>query len=127
MFAGDGSAHVDTNLHQFPPSFSNAHDLVGKTRIKTDEWMQVAVAGVKDVCDSQLILRGNLVSSAEHFGQVRARNDRILDHRVRRDAANGAKRPFPRGPKLLALRFVSRVAAVASAILHANTCDLLCF
>src|SRR5687767_8719983 len=89
--------------------------------------MQVSVAGVKDVRDSQLIPGSDVVSSAEHFRQTRARNDRVLDHRIRRDASDCAKRALARGPKLLAFGFVTCVPATARAILETNTSNPLGF
>ena len=60
--------------------------------------MKIAVAGVKHVCNSQLIFGCNTINIREHLRQTRTRYDRILNHRVGRDAADGAERAFARGP-----------------------------
>src|SRR5215208_8110654 len=126
MLASDRPTRSNANLHQLAPRLFNAQDLFRKPGIKTDQRMQVAVTGVKDVSDSQFISCGDFVSSTEHFGKTGTRNDCILDHRVGRDTSDGAKRTFARSPEFLSLSFIARVAATASAILYADARHLFC-
>src|SRR5688572_30917726 len=89
--------------------------------------MKISVACMKHVGDPQLITCRDVIRSAEHFRQTRTRYDRVLNHRIRRDASDCAKRAFPSRPKLFAFSFITRVAATARAIFHADRSDALGF
>ena len=63
----------------------------------------------------------------QHLRQTRTGHNRVLDHRIRRDAANRAERALARRPKFLAFRFIAREPAIARAVLHANARHFTCF
>src|SRR5690606_27853179 len=49
MLAGNGPAHLYTELQDGSAEFLGALDLVGLVRIEHDERVQIAVAGMKDI------------------------------------------------------------------------------
>src|SRR6266567_465540 len=83
--------------------------------------MKIAVAGMKHVCQLQLIFRCDAITCIQYLGQSRPGNNRILNHRIRRDPANSPERAFTRRPKLFALSFVTRLTATAGPVLEADT------
>src|SRR4030095_8930821 len=89
--------------------------------------MQVTVAGMENVGNAQLILRSYLISSIQYLRQTRARHNRILNHRVRRNATDGAKGSLASGPQFFSFVLVAREATVASAMLQTDGLDPLRF
>src|SRR5207247_7181990 len=65
--------------------------------------MKIAIAGMEDVGDAQPIFRSYPIHICQHLRQSRTGNDCVLDHRVRCDPPNCAKRTLARRPKLFAL------------------------
>jgi len=60
--------------------------------------VEIPVARVEDVGEAQVITRADAVDVREHFGQARARHDRVLQHQVGREPTHRAERAFARRP-----------------------------
>src|SRR6266511_5389445 len=89
--------------------------------------MEVAVSGVEHVGYAQLIPRSNAIGRVKHFRQTRARHHRILNHGIRRDAADSAKSSFARCPKFLSFILIASETAITRAVLQANALDTIRF
>src|SRR6266446_5227261 len=89
--------------------------------------MKITVAGMKYICYSQLIFRGNLIGGSEHFGKTRTRHNCVLNHRVRRNASDRPEGSFAGGPKFLSLMLVSCAPAVSGSILKTDPPYPFCF
>ena len=77
------------------------------------ERMQVAVAGVEDARDPEPVLGAELGDPAQHLGQLRARNDAVLDVVARRDPPHRRERRLAAAPD--AVRAPRRVSAACSS------------
>src|SRR5215212_3266645 len=87
--------------------------------------MQVAVAGVEDVHDQQVIARRDLLGEAQDLGQARSWDDPILNVIMRAQTATGGERALATGPQLLALVFVAGSPQLARAVRPADRLDSL--
>ena len=87
--------------------------------------MQIAVAGMKDVRESQMIFRTDAIGFRQHFRQTRTRHDRILNHDVRAQPADGPECTLTRRPKFLSLFVFSCPANRTGAIVAQNTLSFL--
>src|SRR6185436_8435212 len=87
--------------------------------VVADEGVEVAVAGVEDVGHLHVVLGRELIDAVEHLGQLRARDDAVLDEVVRADAAHRRERRLAGLPEELALGLVARDPHVVGAALLA--------
>src|SRR5207302_10720686 len=71
--------------------------------------MQVAVARVEDVRDSDASLEGQLLDVAQDFWQCRSRHDPVLDDVVRTDPPHGRECRLASSPDLRAFGVVERL------------------
>src|SRR5262249_22096770 len=65
--------------------------------------MQIPIARVKYIGDSQLILGGNKPDAIEHLWQARTRNYSVLDHDVRTQSSHRSESAFARFPDAFAI------------------------
>ena len=110
MLAGNRAAGTHAGLHDLATCLAHVHQIVAAAQIKTDQRMQIAVAGVKNVCELQVVFRADAISFGEHLGQARARHYGVLNHDVGRQPADGAERAFARRPKFLSFVLIGRAA-----------------
>ena len=94
------------------------------TRIKEDNRVHVAVAGVEDIADGQTVLLANLADIAESRRDLGTGHDTILHVVKRADPADGAKRVLAALPQKIALFGRSRHTEVRSAAGEARIPDL---
>ena len=97
MLAGERAAGVDAGdedrLGQLGARSASPVDVL----VVEDERMEVAVAGMEDIADAEAVLALELGDPAQHLGQLRPRDDAVLDVVVgltRPIAANADLRPF---------------------------------
>ncbi len=91
MLAGERAAYLDAMAHDFSARRNDAGELLAIALVKQDKRMQVAVAGMKNVADLQIVFAADLLDAAQRFRQARARDDAVLHVIHRRKAAHGAK------------------------------------
>ena len=85
--------------------------------------MQVAVAGVEDVDDDEVVLGRDRVDLAQHLEEPGAGHDRVVEVVVRLDAGDRAERRLATLPEQRALRRVGRDPDRARAVLAADPVD----
>ena len=86
--------HIEAETGELLGSFQCA----GFSAVEQNERMQVAVAGVKDICATQTGLARHLANPAQCFPQTTPRNHTVLHDEIRRQPANRAESvlaPFP--------------------------------
>ena len=75
--------------------------------VEEDQWVQIAVACVKNIADLEAVLRADFIDAADGGGKFGAGDDAILHVIGRGEAANGAEsvlRPFQSRSRSLASR-----------------------
>ena len=87
--------------------------------------MQVAIAGVEDVADHQVVLAPRLLDVLQHFGQARARDHAVLHVKSRTDAPERPEGVLAPLPQQVALLLRSRPAHFAGAVLPADGFDFV--
>src|SRR2546423_14835948 len=92
MLASDAAAECDTFFQNFFASMDGAFHLVWITFIIQDERMDVAIAGVENICDPQPISAAGLLNEFHYFWKFRTRHDSILGEVIRAEPANGSGR-----------------------------------
>src|SRR5258705_7780544 len=126
MFASDTAAGTHASFHQLAPSFLDVANFFAGTRVETDQGMQITVARMKDVGDAQMILSSNLKDTVQYFRQPRAGHYCVLNHRIRRNTTDSAKRPFACRPEFFPFVLIASQATIPGAILQADTLHPLC-
>ena len=82
MLAGNRSAGTHASFHDLAAGLAHAFQIVAAAKIKTDQRMQIAVAGMKDIGELQIVMRGDAIGFGEHLGQTRAWDHCVLNHDV---------------------------------------------
>ena len=108
MLAGDRSARAHASFHDLPTCLPYIFNVRAAPQIETDQWVKIAVAGVKYIREHQIVFRADAISFGEHFGQARTRHHCILNHHFRHQAAHRSECSLTRGPKFPSLLFISR-------------------
>src|SRR5687768_1962923 len=127
MFARDTATSANTGFHQLTSRFFHSMHLIGRAGIETDERMQISVTGMEHVGNAQLVTGSYAIGRVEYFGQAGTRHNCILDHGVRGDAPDSAKRAFARRPKFFPFVLIASAATITSAILQADTFHAISF
>jgi hypothetical protein len=91
VLAGDRAAHLDAQLENAAGQRLGAREGSRLAAIKQDEWMEIAIAGVKDVCDAQPGLVRHFANTAEGLTELAARHHAVLHDEVGRKPAHGAE------------------------------------
>ena len=55
VFTGDGATHGNAQLKNFPAQLLGTFQFPGLVGIIEDQWMEVAIARVKDIADGQAV------------------------------------------------------------------------
>ena len=108
MLAGQRSARVHAVRQDLGRDFDRLLRLTGNPLVVADERMQVAVACMEDIADTQsgpLLERAN---PPEDLGQLGARDHAVLHVVVRRHASHRGERRLASLPDPLALRLIFR-------------------
>src|SRR5882672_8014419 len=108
MLTGDRTASPDARFHDLAPGLSHPLEIVTAAQIKTNQRMQIAIAGMKHIRQSQFVARADAISLRQHLRQTRARYHGILNHYVGTQTADGAERAFARGPEFFSLVRIRR-------------------
>ncbi len=124
VLAGKRAAHLDAVPHDFAARRDHSLKLRAIALVEKNQRMQVAVAGMKNVADLQIVFPGDFRDAAEGFRQARARDHAVLHVVHRRDAPESAERFFPAFPEQSALAVVARHAHFPRAMQLANFRDL---
>src|SRR5687768_358375 len=103
VLASDRSARINTCTHHLARRFFNARDLIGKATVEYNRGMQITVARMEHVAESELVTPCDLVNPVEHLGKLAARNNRILYENVGGQASHCTECLFARVPHLLTL------------------------
>ena len=117
-----GTADSDTQLHDFFTHAKNLVDLIGIPAIKQDQWMEVPIAGVKDIRDGEAVPTGHPIDCDKHLGQSRPGNDSIHSDHVGSEPAHGSEGALSAEPESGALVVIFRdthlIGIVAPADFH---------
>src|SRR5690606_260151 len=105
VFAGDRTAHLDTEFENGGAELFGTLDLARRVGIEQNEGVQVAVARMEDVGATQAVLFFHVGDGAQHAGQVAARYRAVHAVVVGRDPAGGRKRVLAPRPEAQALFF----------------------
>ena len=89
MLARERAARVDAGDEDRLGQLAGAFGLARHVLVVEDERVQVAVTGVEDVADPQAVLALELGDPAQHPGELRPRDDTVLDVVALADAAHG--------------------------------------
>jgi hypothetical protein len=102
VFARDRSAEFDARGEDVVARMRHRFELPGNAAVEEQQRMQVAVARMKDVADLQAAGAGDLLDAPRRERKFRARNGRVLNVVVRRDAPERAGRALARRPQRVA-------------------------
>ncbi len=125
VLAGDGPAQLGADFHNIPAGLVRLLQLLGTPRIKHQQRVQIAVAGVEDVADRTTIFFGDFSNALQGFGQPAPQHAAVVDQVVRRQVADGPKGTAPPLPEQVALRLVLGGPNFAALGGHAYFLDLL--
>lgn len=125
VFAGDAAAGGEAFVEDFIAGVENAADLLGVAFVEEQNRMNVAIAGVKNIDNANIVSLANFDDFLEDVRQLSARDDAVLGAIARAEAADGAEGLLPTFPELEAFFFVASEAHFASAAAGANIDDLV--
>ena len=123
MFSADGAAQLHTELQDLHARLHDPRLLLGIPPVEEDQRVQVAVAGVEDVGDLQVVLLAHLGDLLQHQRQGRAGHGAIADQVARRDACHGPEGAAPARPEQGPLGLVLGDPHLPRAVLHAEPHD----
>src|SRR5689334_8495695 len=108
MLAGDRSPGGDAYLHDLLHRMVDMLRLLWITRIVGKVGMQVAVAGVEHVAHLHAVLAPDARDLGEDLRETRARDDRVLNDEMGRQAAHRAERLLPSLPEARTIGWIGR-------------------
>jgi hypothetical protein len=108
-----------------PPGREHAGDLAAIALVEEDDRMDVAVAGMKDVADPELVALGGRRDAAEDLRHARPRDDAVLGAVVRCEAADRPEGALPALPEQGALGVVPSDADLLGAVPATDARDAL--
>src|SRR5215475_4815937 len=94
VFSGNGSTNANTELEDLSTSVECALGLIGITSIEQNQWVQVPIAGMKDIPNRERVLSADLIDLAQSFWHTCARDDAVLNVVRRRDASDRSECGF---------------------------------
>ena len=103
VLAGDGAAKLDAFADNVFASFHNPLDHAGFAVIEVEAGVEVAVSGVEDVGDADVVLGGDGVDEVEHLWEFGAGDDAIVGDDGGGKAAHGSDALLSGRPELGAL------------------------
>ena len=106
VFAGERAAHGDAVPHDFAARRDHARELRAIALVEQDQRMKVAVAGMKNIADLQIVFAADFLDAPQSFRQARARNHAVLHVIHRRNAAQRAEGILPALPQQIAFLVV---------------------
>ncbi len=98
VLSGDAAAAPDAFIQNLMTSSQYSFHLVGMALIEQQNGVNVAVAGMENVADANLMLGADPLNLAENVGQLSSRYDAILAAITRRQPADSAKSVLARFP-----------------------------
>ena len=125
VLAGQAAAQFDTRAQNLLSGVHHAPGLVRVALVVHQDGMDVAVAGVKDVGDAQLVFLRHVGDALQNIRHLGARNHPVLRAVVGRQTADGAECAFAALPDRLALGVVARGTHLAGMVLAADFLNLL--
>ena len=116
MLARQHAAHLDAKAQDIGAEGFRPFELARLHGVEDDQGMQIAVAGMKDIAEAQLIMLGQLGHLFQHLRQGMARNGAVHADHVGREPAHGGKRRLAPRPDAGALFLVGGFHRVAAAL-----------
>ena len=98
-------------------------DLVGVALVEEHDRVQVAVAGMKDIGDAQLVPSADLGDGAQDLREFGAGDDAVLGDARRGEAAQGADGLLAGGPQVRPVARRLRLADLAGVVAFAQGAD----
>src|SRR5262249_1496527 len=103
VLAGDAAAELDAGPQDLAARLEHPRRPRAIAPVEEDDRVDVAVAGVEDVADAEIVARAGRLDAGEDLGEARARHDAVLGTVVRRQAADGPERALAALPERRAL------------------------
>src|SRR5262249_6027634 len=125
MFARDAAAAADALFQDFVTRLEYALDLFRVALVEQENRMDIAVAGVEDVGDAELVLAADALDLAENVRQLSARHDAVLREVARRQAADRSKGLLATFPQQQSVRLAAGPAYFAAFVLLGDGSDAL--
>ena len=100
VFAGDAAADGDAVAEDFARSVEGGLHAFGIVFVVHEDGVDIAVAGVEDAGDAQMVLGANFRDAGEHLGQLAAGDAGVLGTVAGADAADGAEGFFAGAPEI---------------------------
>ncbi len=100
MLPGQGATGVDAGPQDVASCGEDALDFIRIAFVEEDHRMQVAVPGMEDIGDPQVVFLGDRPDLAQHFGEFGAGRDPVLGGMGRCESAQRPNRLLAGGPEL---------------------------
>src|SRR6516164_7803959 len=113
MLTGDAAAAAQAFFQNVVTGVQHALHLLAVAFVEKQNRVDVAVAGMKNVGDPDLVLFADALNLTKNMGQLRARHDSVLRAIAGREAADRAKCLLAAFPEELALGFACRLPYLA--------------
>src|ERR1700683_1368298 len=110
MLAGDRAPHRDAEADNFVSRRDCPLELLVIPRVKKNDGVQVAIAGVKNIADLESVSAANFADMTQRLREFGARNHTVLHIIGRRKPSNRTKRILSPLPQQFAFFIVSREA-----------------
>ena len=98
MFAGERAPHFEAGGQDILRAGQGAIGTIRGVRVKQDERVDIAVAGVRDVGHFQFVGPGDAVDRLQNVSQTAAGHDTVVGVVGRRYFAHGARDMLPPEP-----------------------------
>ncbi len=103
MFACDRAVHLYAQFHDLVSYLVHALNHIRIAWVKQNQWVQVAIAGMKNIAYAQVDALTNLVDLCQHWRQPGAPHSAVYDKIPGTDLGYSPERTFARKPDILAL------------------------
>ncbi len=99
VFAGQHAADLDAQPQDICAERFRTIEFARLVGIVEDQGMQIAVPGMENIGDAQIVLRGQFLHAAQHQRQLRARDGAVHAIVIWRDASNRREGRLAAGPE----------------------------
>src|SRR5262249_28316447 len=125
VLAGDAAALRDALLEDLVARREDALHFLGVAFVEEHDGMEVAVAGVEDVADAQVVLLPDALDLAQHVRQFATRHDPVLRAITGSEPAAGPEGLLARLPEQEPLRLGLRLPHFSRVVLPGDGRDAL--
>src|SRR5215471_8456405 len=98
MLPGDTPTKLGASPQRSRSGFDDPVQFPGCAHIEKDIWMEVTVAGMKNIGDPKVVLLADFGDAPHDFRQLAARYNTVLNVVVGRQSTHGSESAFPTLP-----------------------------